>query len=139
MIEDGKTVSIEYTLKLTDGTEVATNAGEEPLVYTQGKGEILPALEKELAGLNESDTKTVTLTPQQAYGEVDPEAFREVELETIPETARTEGSLLATRDQAGNERTVRVHEVRDDAVIIDFNHPLAGQTLEFAVKVVGVQ
>jgi|GEM_PF-6251319 len=80
-IKDGSKVSIEYTLKLNDGSLVDSNAGKDPLTYTQGGGQILPALEKQLAGLKVGDTKNVQLTAAEGYGEVDPKAFREVDID----------------------------------------------------------
>jgi len=138
MIEDGKKVSLEYTLALEDGTEVQSNVGEDPLVYEHGNGEILPALERELDGMAVEDTKQVSLQPDQAYGAVNPEAFQDVAADAIPEDARRQGALLVAEDEQGNKRTIRVHEVHDDRVVIDLNHPLAGKALQFDVKVVAV-
>lgn len=139
VVEEGRQVSIEYTLSLEDGTTADTNVGGEPLVYEQGKEQILPALEEELQGLHVNDSKQVTLPPEKAYGPVNPEAFQEVEAENIPEDAREEGAMLVARDSAGNERPVRVHSVEEDKVVLDLNHPLAGETLTFEVKVVGIE
>jgi len=139
MIEKGKTVSLEYTLTLEDGTVADTNVGDEPLTYEHGSEEILPALEKALAGLSVDDTKKVTLTPEEGYGPHDPEAFQTVESDLIPEDARKPGSFLVARDDDGNEQQVRVHEVGDEGVVLDLNHPLAGETLKFEVKILGVE
>ena len=75
VIENGKSVSVEYTLKLDDGTTVDTNVGEEPLTYKQGNNEILPALEEALLGQAVGDSKTVQLTADQGYGTINPEAY----------------------------------------------------------------
>ena len=123
MIENGKTVTIEYTLKLNDGTTADTNVGGNPLVYEQGANQILPALEAELLGLQVEDTKRVTLSPEQGYGPVDPEAFREVETGSVPEDARQVGILLIAQDPMGNKRPVRVHEVKEGTIVLDLNHP----------------
>jgi len=139
MITDGSEVSIEYTLKLSDGTLVDTNEGKEPLTYTQGSGQILPALEKELAGLKVSDTRKVELTATDGYGEVDPKAFQEVEIDRVPEDARKVGALLIAGGPGGEQRPIRVAEVREDKVLLDFNHPLAGQALVFDVTIVGIK
>lgn len=138
MIEDGRTVSIEYTLKLEDGTTVDGNVGEEPLTYTQGNGEILPALEAALAGHDVGDTREVQLTAEQGYGPVDPEAYQEVEIGLVPEDARAVGTLLLATSPDGQEQGIRVHEVRDETIVLDFNHPLAGQALNFDIKILGI-
>ena len=138
MIEHGRTVSIEYTLTLDDGSTADTNVGEEPLVYTQGGGEILDALEAALAGLDVDDEKQVRILAEQGYGPVDPDAFDQVALEDIPEDAREVGAMLVAEDSEGNQRSVRVHEVRADGVVLDMNHPLAGEALNFAVRIVAI-
>lgn len=138
MITDGSHVSIEYTLTLADGTVVDTNKGQDPLTYTQGGGQILPALEKELAGLKVSDSKNVKLSAADGYGEIDPKAFQEVEIDRIPEDARKVGALLVAGGPGGEQRPIRVAEVHEDKVLLDFNHPLAGQALVFDVTIVGV-
>jgi FKBP-type peptidyl-prolyl cis-trans isomerase 2 len=139
MIDNGKMVFIEYTLKLDDGTTADSNVGGEPLVFEQGAHQILPALEAALLGLRIDDTKQVSLSPEEGYGPIDSEAFREVELEAVPEDGRTVGMLLMTQDQMGNERPVRVHELREKTIVLDLNHPLAGENLNFDVRVLGIE
>jgi FKBP-type peptidyl-prolyl cis-trans isomerase SlyD len=138
MIEDGKQVGIEYTLTLDDGTQIDSNVGGEPLVYQHGAHQILPALEEALAGLKVGDTKQVALTAEQGYGPVRQEGFQEVDAGLIPEEARVAGTMLVADDGSGNKRPVRVHEVKDDKVVMDLNHPLAGQALKFAVRVTAI-
>ncbi len=139
MIAKGDLVSIEYTLKLGDGTPVDSNEGKEPLVYEQGGQQILPALENAITNMAVDDSANVVLTPEDGYGVVNPEAFQQVELTAIPEDAREEGAMLTAQDPEGGTQTVRIHEVREDAIVVDFNHPLAGQELHFQVKLLGVQ
>ena len=141
VITEGSKVSLEYSLVLDSGEAVGGNTGDgqEPLVYTQGNSEILPALEAELDGLAQGDQKQVTLQPDQAYGEVDPEAFREVPLQQIPEDARQQGQLLIMQDQQGNKQRIRVSEIREESAVLDLNHPLAGRALHFDVKILDVQ
>jgi FKBP-type peptidyl-prolyl cis-trans isomerase SlyD len=139
VIEDGRTVSIEYTLKLDDGTKADSNVGGEPLVYRQGAKQILPALEQELAGLHVNDSKEVSLPPEQGYGLADPELRQEVDAALVPEEARVEGTTLVSQDPAGNRRIVRVDKVHGDRIVLDLNHPLAGETLHFEVKVLGIE
>jgi FKBP-type peptidyl-prolyl cis-trans isomerase 2 len=139
VIVDGSRVSIEYTLTLADGTEVATNVGEEPLEYTHGEAELLPKLEEELAGMSVGDSKQVKLTAEDGYGPIDEEAFRDVPTAEIPEEARNIGALLVTETPDGEELTVRVHEITGGMTTLDFNHPLAGQALKFAVLIKAVE
>lgn len=139
MIQDGKKISIEYTLNLDDGTLVGSNVGEEPLVYEHGRGQILPALERALDGLQKDDTKKVKLTAEEGYGQSDPGAFKTVETKAIPEEARKVGTVLTAQDESGNQQHVRVHEIRDDGVVLDLNHLLAGENLNFKVRVLAIE
>jgi len=139
VIEEGSTVSIEYTLTLDDGDTADTNVGGEALVYNQGQQEILPALEEALIGLEVGDTKKVVLTAEEGYGLVDPDGFQDVEPDLVPEDARTVGTMLVASDPEGNQQPIRVHEVGEDKIVLDFNHPLAGQALNFDIKIIGIE
>ena len=135
-IEDGSNVALEYTLFLADGSMVGSNVGQEPLTYTQGGKQILPALEDALTGMRAGDEKKVMLSADDAYGQVRDDAFREVPLEQIPEEARHVDALLSVPGRQGN---IRVHEVREDVAVLDFNHPLAGQDLTFDIRIMSVE
>lgn len=139
MVENGRQISIEYTLTLDDGTTADTNVGEEPLTFTHGDGEILEALEAALAGLEVDDEKQVRISAEDGYGLVDPDAFDRVELDAIPADARQVGTMLVAEDEDGNQQSVRVHEIGADEIVLDLNHPLAGQALNFAVRILAIE
>lgn len=139
VIADGQKVSLEYTLTLNDGTQVESNVGEEPLVYQQGANQLLPALEQQLAGLGIDERKKVTLAPEDAYGTVRTDLFQEVDAERIPEDARKAGTRLMSEDPSGNRRLIRVHEVKGDRIVLDQNHPLAGETIHFDLRIVAIE
>ncbi len=139
MIQDGQKVSLRYTLSLEDGSVYDTNAGDEPLLYEHGAAQILPALEAHLAAQEVGIESEFTITAAEGYGEIMPENRHPVPIDEIPEGARNAGEMLTATDKDGNQRAVRVHEVRDDEIVLDFNHPLAGQTLHFKVEVLGVE
>ena len=139
VVKNGKQVSIEYTLKLDDGTTADSNVGGEPLSYQAGADQILPALDEALVGLKVEESKKVTLPPEQGYGLVDPAKFETVELSAIPEIARKPGAQLMAQDPNGNQLPVRVHEVSESTIVLDLNHPLAGQNLNFEIKIVAVE
>lgn len=138
MIKHGHKVSLEYTVFLEDGTQIDTNIGEDPLVFIMGNNQIFPALEQALLGLKVGDSKKMMLKAEEAYGPVVPEAYREVEADAVPVSYRYAGAVLGIQDPSGGVYPIRVHEVRDDKIVLDFNHPLAGQALRFDVKVIGV-
>jgi FKBP-type peptidyl-prolyl cis-trans isomerase SlyD len=135
VVADGRTVGFEYTLTGADGTVLQSNIGGDALEYVQGGHQILPALEAALAGLAVGEEKTVMLAAADAYGEVDPGAFREVPIEQVPEDARQVGAELSA---PGYDGPIRVSEVRDATVVLDFNHPLAGMDLTFKVKILSI-
>lgn len=139
VVADGRRISIEYTLTTDDGKVADTNVGREPLVYQQGKSEILPALEQALAGLEKGQSKKVELTAEQGYGIVQPELMQTVPAEKIPEDARTPGTMLMAQSESGEQRPVRIHEVKGEEIVIDMNHPLAGKALTFDIRVLEVQ
>lgn len=138
MIENGKQVAIEYSVFLDDNTKIDTNVGKDPLIFLFGAHQILPALEEELRGLEVGDTREVTLSPDDAYGDVNPDAYKTVEAKLIPEDLRFEGALLVVSDEQFGEMLIRVQKLEGDQVILDFNHPLAGKTLKFDVTVLDV-
>ena len=138
MIQQGKKVSLEYTVRLDDGTPIDTNIGEDPLVFVLGSNQVFPALEQELLGLKVGDSKKITLQPEDAYGQIAKEAFRELEIEAIPQQFRFVGAILGIQDPSGGVFPIRVHAIREQKVVLDFNHPLAGKTLQFEVKVLRV-
>ena len=139
VIGDGSKVAIEFTIYLEDGSVFGGNEGEAPLEYQQGDGRLPPGLESALTGLKADDRKKVKLSPEQGYGPVNPEAFSDVAIDRIPADARKVDAILIVGDQAGNRQYVRVHEVHEDKVVIDYNHPLAGKNITFDVHVLTVE
>ncbi len=138
-IAAGATVRIEYTLKDAAGAVLDSTRDREPLRYVQGQADILPGLERALEGLQVGAETRVILTPDEAYGFVDPSAVTEIPREMVPANAAVVGTRLTARNQAGDARQVMVKEVREKTIVLDMNHPLAGKTLVFEVKVVEVQ
>src|SRR5262245_61831644 len=138
-VAEGKLVSLEYTLTLDDKTVVDSNVGDKPLTYTHGSHQIVPGLEKAREGMVVGDTKQVTVAPAEGYGEPDPRALQEVQKQLSPPDALHVGTRLQGKAPNGQMVYPLVSEIKDDTVILDFNHPLAGKTLHFDVKVLDVQ
>lgn len=137
-VEAGKTVQLDYKLTV-DGQVVDSSEGRGPLSYVHGQGQIIPGLERELAGLHVGDAKDVTVTPEDGYGVVDPQAFVEVPRTELPKDVAPEvGMMLQGRSNDGKPFQARIAEVKDENVKLDLNHPLAGKTLSFNVKVVEI-
>lgn len=136
-IENGSKVKFHFTLRV-DGDVVQSTEGEEPLAYVQGEGRLLPALEEELAGLREGDTKKLELPPERAYGSRNPEAVRTVSRSSFDEPNALQVGARVRGEASGTPFEAFVTDIGSEKVTLDFNHPLAGKTLEFDVKVVGV-
>ena len=133
-IMEGMTVTMDFTVRLPDKTVVATTEGKEPLSYVQGKGQIVPGLEKALAGLKVGDKKRVEVPPEQAYGPYDEKKRFSVPKSRVPGDAQV-GSIL--QDKSG--QPIRLVEMSDASVILDRNHPLAGKTVIFDVRIIKVE
>lgn len=139
VVQSGAEVSFDYTLTDESGRVVDTSKGKVPMHYVHGTGQIIPGLERELTGMTVGGEKKVTVKPEDAYGPVDPKAFREIPKESVPPEALKVGTMLLAQGPAGEGVPVRVHEVKENTVVMDFNHPLAGKTLSFDVKITDIK
>ena len=138
-IQSGSQVTFDYTLTV-DGKVVDSSEGKGPLEYTQGDGKLLPGLAKQMEGLKVGDEKQIELKPEEAYGSRNPQAFQEVPNTNLPIGLRPEvGMILEARDKDGKSFPARITEVKQDSILVDLNHPLAGKTLYFKVKIVSVK
>jgi FKBP-type peptidyl-prolyl cis-trans isomerase SlyD len=139
VVKDGSVVSLQYSLSEEDGKLIESNKGKDPLKYTHGSKQIVPGLEKELTGMKVGGEKRVTVKPEDAYGVVNSKAFQEVPKEQIPVNGLKVGATLAAKGPQGQEIPVRVHEIKEKTVVLDLNHPMAGKTLLFDIKILDVQ
>lgn len=138
-ISKDKLVSIEYTLKDSDGNVIDTNVGEEPLEYVQGYGLIVPGLESFLEGKDGNQTVSVVVPPEEGYGERDEDMVFEVDREDFEGEAEIEIGMVFNTIIDGDEIEVTVVGINDDEVTVDANHELAGESLHFEVKIVEVR
>ena len=138
-VQEEVLVSIEYILTDEAGNVIETNVGKEPLIYIHGGGQIVSGLEKELAGMKAGERKKIQVKPEEGYGLPDPKAVQEILKDKIPAEAQQVGATLMTKAADGRALPMRIQEIREKTVVVDFNHPLAGQTLNFDVKVIDVK
>ncbi len=138
-VQPGAVVHLEFTLRDESGTVLDDNRGRPPLVFTYGKGEVIPGLERALAGMRVGEERRITVRPEDGYGPVDPAAITEVPKDRLPPEARVVGARLLGQTRSGREVPVRVREVKDESVVLDLNHPLAGRTLVFDVRVILIE
>lgn len=138
-IADQTVVLINYTLTNNDGEIIDSSQGRSPLAYLHGAGNIIPGLENALAGKDIGEELTVTIPPTEAYGELDPEMIQPVPRDRFGGVETIEIGMQFQANTPQGPRIVRVVAVDDTNVTIDANHPLAGQTLNFAVNIVGIR
>ena len=137
-ITNGSSVSVNYTGRLEDGTifDTSLHEGRTPLTATLGQGQLIPGFENGLMGMAVGEKRTIEINPSDAYGEVNPQMMSEVPLTQVPSGVKV-GDQLQGQNQYGPVNVV-VKEVKDDSVILDMNHPLAGKKLIFDLEVVSV-
>jgi FKBP-type peptidyl-prolyl cis-trans isomerase SlpA len=138
-VEVNSTVTVNYTGKLQDGSvfDSSLNEGREPLTAVLGQGNLIPGFERGLIDMVEGETKTISIPFLEAYGERKDELVAQVPKERVPEEVEV-GQMLQTMTQQG-PMNVMVKEVADDYVVLDANHPLAGQDLVFDLEIISVQ
>jgi FKBP-type peptidyl-prolyl cis-trans isomerase SlyD len=129
-------VSLDYTLCLDDGSVVDSSDEGEPLEFIQGQGAVIPGLEKALYGLGIGEEKDVVIAPVDGYGEFDSELLETLPRSIFPNDMELEeGMGLRMRTPPGESVVVYVDTIEESQVIVDLNHPLAGQRLHFHVKI----
>ena len=137
-IQDHMAVQLDYTLT-ADEAMVDSTEERGPFQYVHGQGQIIPGLERQLAGLRVGDAKEITVRPEEAYGPVDPSAFVDIPKGQLPPNITPAvGVILQGTDPAGKPFRATIQEIKEKAVTLNLNHPLAGKTLVFKVKVVDV-
>ena len=137
-ITDNTLVELSYTLRDDAGLVVDASDERRPYSYVHGHEQVLPALEAALAGMHAGEEKDLTLPPEEAYGTIDPEALSEVPKHLLPTDALVPGTEITARKASGETMYVTVEEVRDDTVLLNMNHPLAGKRLHVHLHVLQV-
>ncbi len=135
----GNVVTIEYTLTDDEGRVLDASEGRAPLEYLHGYDNIIPALENTLDSLEAGRTASVTIAPEEAYGERDPNAVFEVPREDFPEEMELGPGMRVSAQTPKGQIALTVVEVTEDKAVLDGNHPLAGMTLHFDVEVTDVR
>ncbi|MGE0822116.1 MAG: peptidylprolyl isomerase [Candidatus Binatia bacterium] len=136
-VASGSVVSFHYTLSSDDGVVIDSSKGRAPFTYLHGYQTLnLTSLEEELTGQQPGEEIVLTLAPEQVFGDYDPHKIQELPREAFPETdAFTPGARYTTVTPEGKEISFSVVDIQPTVVIVDFNHPLAGQKAVLAVKV----
>ncbi|MBJ6369388.1 FKBP-type peptidyl-prolyl cis-trans isomerase [Snuella sedimenti] len=139
-VKENDTVRVHYTGKLTNGQVFDSSLEREPLEFTLGQGMLIPGFEKGVIDMKVNEKKTVNIPVAEAYGEVRQELFYEVKKEQLPQEMTPEvGMGLASKNPDGTEVQFRVAEVHENHIIVDANHPLAGQDLIFDLELIEIK
>jgi peptidylprolyl isomerase len=138
-VKQGDVVKVHYTGKLTNGEQFDSSAGREPLEFTVGAGQMIKGFDAALPGMEVGEKKTISIPAADGYGERSDEAVIPFPKENVPEDMKLEpGMQLTLSNQNGQPVPVIVKEVKDDVVLLDANHFLAGEELVFDIELVEI-
>ena len=137
--KSGDTVKIHYTGTLNDCTEFDSSAGRDPIEFEVGSGQVIPGFDKAVEGMAVGDEKTVNIQPEDAYGPRHDQMVQEVPKSALPDDLEpAEGMGLQAQGPDGQVLNLTVTAVGEDSITVDGNHPLAGQALNFDIKLVEI-
>lgn len=138
-VKSGDKIKVHYHGKLTDGQTFDSSEGREPLEFEVGSGMVIPGFDEGVTGMSVGEKKTVTIPYDKAYGARNPQMLVEVTKENFPPEMEIEiGMPLLMSDQNGQQFQVTVVEIKETAVVLDANHPLAGKDLVFDLELVEI-
>lgn len=136
----GDKISVEYTGKLETGETFDTSKGRGPLEFELGSGKVIKGFEEGVIGMKVNEEKEITINPADGYGERNETLIKDIPRKSIPaELELKQGLILMFKRPDGMSIPATIAEVKDDAVSVDFNHPLAGKKLKFTVKLVAIK
>jgi peptidylprolyl isomerase len=137
--KQGDVVRVHYTGKLTNGEQFDSSEGREPLEFTVGAGQMIKGFDDAMPGMSVGEKKTINILPGDAYGEKDEQAIIEFPKANIPPDMKLEpGIQLQLRNENGQPFPVTIAEIKDDVVVLDANHKLAGKELVFDIELVEI-
>jgi len=137
--KNGDTVRVHYTGKLEDGTVFDSSFERDPLQFTLGEGQVIPGFEQAVVGMNPGETRTTTVPSDQAYGPHREEMVLVADRDQLPDNFEPQvGQQLQVLQADGRAVVVKVSDVSESSVTLDANHPLAGQSLTFEIKLLDI-
>ncbi len=139
-VKKGDKIKVHYHGRLKDGTSFDSSEGREPLAFEVGSGMVISGFDKGVTGMTVGEKKTITIPVEEAYGLTNEEMFMEVPKSNFPPDLKPEiGLQLTMSDESGNQFPVTIAEVKDDVIILDANHPLAGEDLIFDLELMEIE
>jgi peptidylprolyl isomerase len=137
--KSGDTVRIHYTGTLGDGSEFDSSSGRDPLEFALGGGQVIPGFDAAVTGMSLGDKKTVTIEPDDAYGQRHEQLVQQVPKNTLPENIEPAvGMQLQSQSPDGQIMNLVIVEVEEESITLDANHPLSGQALTFDIELVEI-
>jgi FKBP-type peptidyl-prolyl cis-trans isomerase 2 len=138
-VQNGDVVSVHYTGRLDNGEIFDSSEGSDPLQFEVGSGQVIPGFDAAVLGLEDGQSRTVRIPPEEAYGKRRDDLVVSLGKDMFGGHPVQVGQHLDLEDDQGNRHHADVVKVTDDAVVVDLNHHLAGEALNFEIKVVGVE
>lgn len=143
VVTEASYITLHYRLASQSGEDIVSTFGETPATLQFGQGQLAPSLEACLLGLEEGVSKTFTLDPEQAFGPRNPELLQRISMKTLQDNSSLGedyriGDLVEFNAPNGGRFAGILREMDNDGALFDFNHPLAGQTVQFEVKIIGI-
>lgn len=139
-VKENNTIKVNYTGKLSNGQIFDTSEGKEPIEFVLGQGRLIPGFEKGLIDMKLNEKKTIEIAKDQAYGDVNDNLIQEIKKTDLPQDMEPKvGMGLVSKSPDGKEINLMVVEVKNESIVIDGNHPLAGHDLIFDIEVVEIK
>jgi FKBP-type peptidyl-prolyl cis-trans isomerase 2 len=139
-VKKGDTIKVHYTGTLTDGTQFDSSAGREPLEFEVGAGGVIAGFDNGVIGMAIGETKTIHIPFMEAYGPIQKEMIVEFPKDKFPADMQPEvGMQLAMNNGQGQQFPVTIVEIKEESIVLDANHSLAGKDLTFALELVDIK
>jgi peptidylprolyl isomerase len=139
MIREGQFAAIHYAGTLDDGQTFDSSFGGQPFEFQVGSGSVIPGLERAVIGMKVGDEKDVSMEPDEAYGEYDESLIHRVPKDEMKANFEPkEGMAISVMLENGAKVPAFIKEISNAEIVIDLNHPLAGKTLHFHIKVIDI-
>lgn len=137
-VQKNSIISIHYTAKNARGKILDTTVGKGAVEFVVGSNKMIPGINEAVLGMKEGEIKSIHLTVEKAYGEVNPDLQQEVSKSDLPEMNFRKGQKLMSENEDGSELPLTVFKVLKNSVVLDANHPLAGKELDYSIQIVEI-